>query len=229
MELTESQKKIIKQKNKNILVSASAGSGKTFVVIERIFNRITEDGISIENLLIVTFTNAAASELRERLTQKLYNALDSTPKQDKEKRQYLLSQIRRVPIANISTIHSFCLNVIKDNFYNLGVDPLIKIMDDAASKLMILDSIIESLENEYEKKEEAFIDMLMLFKSEDNLINILNDTYKYYLTMPEKDKWLETIQEQYNIDKDSVIDLASMDLGKSIIDNIYEKADIIVL
>lgn len=229
MELTESQKKIIRQRDKNILVSASAGSGKTFVVIERIFNRILEDGIPIENLLMVTFTNAAASELRERLTQKLYNVLDSTPKQDKEKRQYLLSQIRRVPIANISTIHAFCLNVIKDNFYNLGVDPLIKIMDDASSKLMILDSIIETLEKEYEKKDEAFIDMLMLFKSEDNLINILNDTYKYYLTMPEKGKWLETIQEQYNIDKDSVKDLTSIDLGKSIIDNVYEKVDVICL
>ena len=166
MELTQSQKQIIEQKNKNLLVSASAGSGKTFVVIERILNRILNDKVSVDKLLVVTFTNAAASELKERLVKKLNSKLDE--EKDKEKRRFLLNQIRRVPLSNISTIHSFCLNVIKDNFFHLGVDPSISIMEDSISKVYILESIIETIEECYEGKQETFIDVLQLFKSENN-------------------------------------------------------------
>lgn len=227
MELTQSQKQIIEQNNKNLLVSASAGSGKTFVVIERILNRILNDKVSVDKLLVVTFTNAAASELKERLVKKLNSKLDET--KDKEKRRFLLNQIRRVPLSNISTIHSFCLNVIKDNFFHLGVDPSISIMEDSISKVYILESIMETIEECYEGKQETFIDVLQLFKSENNLIEVIQNLYRYYLSMPDREEWINRIKQIYNIEVKDNIDLKSLDFGKTIIESIYEKIDILLL
>lgn len=227
MELTQSQKQIIEQKGKNLLVSASAGSGKTFVVIERILNRILKDKVSVDKLLVVTFTNAAASELKERLIKKLNAKLDEA--KDKEERRYILNQIRRVPLSNISTIHSFCLNVIKDNFFHLGLDPSISIMEDSISKVYILESIMEMLEECYEEKQETFIDILQLFKSESNLIEVIQNIYKYYLSMPDREEWINRVKEIYSIEIKEQIDLKSLEFGKTILDSIYEKIDILLL
>lgn len=227
MELTQSQKQIIEQKNKNLLVSASAGSGKTFVVIERILNRILNDKVSVDKLLVVTFTNAAASELKERLVKKLNSKLDET--KDKEQRRFLLNQIRRVPLSNISTIHSFCLNIIKDNFFHIGVDPSISIMEDSISKVYILESIMETIEECYGEKQEIFIDVLQLFKSEANLIEVIQNIYRYYLSMPNREEWINRIKEIYNIEVKDNIDLKSLEFGKTIIESIYEKIDILLL
>lgn len=227
MELTQSQKQIIEQKDKNLLVSASAGSGKTFVVIERILNRILNDKVSVDKLLVVTFTNAAASELKERLVKKLNSKLEE--EKDKEKRRFLLNQIRRVPLSNISTIHSFCLNVIKDNFFHLGVDPSISIMEDGISKVYILESIMETIEECYEEKQETFIDVLQLFKSENNLIEVIQNLYRYYLSMPDREEWINRVKEIYNIEVKDNIDLKKLEFGKTITESIYEKIDILLL
>ena len=223
MKLSTNQKNIVEIENKNMLVSASAGSGKTFVVIQRILNKIINQIESIDKLLVVTFTNAAAYELKERLTKGLYDYLDTLEVNNKEKRAYILKQINKIPISHISTIHSFCISVIKDNFFLLGTNPVINIIDEANSKLLILESIIEVLENEYEIASDEFMDMLVLFKSEENIITILEEIYKFYQTMPNGNQWLEKAQEIYNINKQQVKDLSDIQVGQNLLNIVKEK------
>ena len=118
--LTKEQNQLLEAKGKDILVAASAGSGKTFVVVERILNRIVNDYIDIDKILVVTFTNAAASELRERILNKFYDVLNDKHVEE-EKKKHVEKQIKLINRAQISTIHSFCLNIIKNNFYLLNI------------------------------------------------------------------------------------------------------------
>ena len=111
---TREQEKAINARNANILVSAGAGSGKTSVLVERIIKKLINDHINIEDILVVTFTEAAASEMKERVLKALYKQLDENPEDLNIQRQ-----VANLGRSNISTIHSFCLNVIRNNFYEL--------------------------------------------------------------------------------------------------------------
>ena len=113
---TDEQIQAIEDKGANLLISAAAGSGKTTVLIERIVRKILNGGVNVDDLLVVTFTNAAASEMKERLLKALYQKLDENP--DDENLQKQISLINR---AHISTIHSFCLDIIRNNFYRLSI------------------------------------------------------------------------------------------------------------
>ena len=149
MELTNSQKLIITTKNKSLLVSASAGSGKTFVVVERIVDSI-KAGKDISKMLILTFTNAAASELKERIVKKLYDIKEEYLKAgDKENAKRIAKQISAVPASDVSTIHSFCLSTIRNNFYSLGIDPNVQTVEETKATLMLYEAIEDVLEEEY--------------------------------------------------------------------------------
>ena len=112
---TKEQEIAINKDGSNILVAAAAGSGKTAVLVERIINKIVNKKIDIDKLLVVTFTNAAASEMRERILKAIYKKLDEKEDENLRKQILLLNK------ASISTIHSFCLDVIKNNFYALYI------------------------------------------------------------------------------------------------------------
>ena len=114
-EWTKEQKRAIQEKGSNILVAAAAGSGKTTVLVERIIQKIIKDKIDIDRLLIVTFTNAAASEMRERILNALYKKIDEDPNDAHLQRQIVL-----LNKASICTIDSFCLDVVKNNFYEIN-------------------------------------------------------------------------------------------------------------
>ena len=137
---TNKQKEAIEKRDSNILVAASAGSGKTAVLVERVITRVLQDKIDINRLLIVTFTNASASELKERLLKRIYEALDK----DKSN-AFLKRQIKNINIANIETIHAFCLKLIRSNFNILGIDPNIKVCDESYSRVLKLKAINEVL------------------------------------------------------------------------------------
>ena len=111
---TEEQLQAINEKGNNILVAAAAGSGKTAVLVERIINKVINDKVDIDKILIVTFTSAAASEIRERILDAIYKKLEENPENTNLQRQ-----INLINKANISTIHSFCLDIIRNNFFNL--------------------------------------------------------------------------------------------------------------
>ena len=111
---TEEQKQAIYEKGSNILVAAAAGSGKTAVLVERMIQKIIMGKIDIDKLLVVTFTNAAASEMRERILDAIYKKLEENPEDERLQRQITL-----LNKASICTIDSFCLEIVRNNFYEL--------------------------------------------------------------------------------------------------------------
>ena len=141
---TKEQLQAIQEKGSNILVAAAAGSGKTAVLVERIINKIINDKIDIDSLLVVTFTNAAAAEMRERVLEAIYKKLDENPEDENLQRQITL-----LNKASICTIDSFCLDVVRNNFYQLeNISPNFRIADTTEIELLKQ----EVLEDIFEKK-----------------------------------------------------------------------------
>ena len=120
LKLSEGQKLAIDTKDKNILVSAAAGSGKTFVLTQRVLSRIINDKWNIDSFLIVTFTRDAAAEMKDRITKSIESKLNDVD--NNELRQHLEKQLVLINKANISTIDSFCANVIRQNFHKIDLD-----------------------------------------------------------------------------------------------------------
>ena len=116
---SDEQKQAIYEEGSNILVAAAAGSGKTAVLVERIINKIINKKIDIDKMLVVTFTNAAAAEMKERILEAIYKKLDENPEDE-----HLQKQIMLLSKASICTIDSFCLDVIKNNFYEMDMSGL---------------------------------------------------------------------------------------------------------
>jgi len=119
MEWTKDQKKIIELKNSNILVSAAAGSGKTAVLVERIINLVKNENEDIDKFLIVTFTNAAASGMKQKIQKSLLKSIQA----GEGNKSHLKKQLTLLNKANISTIHAFCIDVVRKNFHIIGIDP----------------------------------------------------------------------------------------------------------
>ena len=115
---TDEQKQAIYEKASNILVAAAAGSGKTAVLVERIINKILNEKIDIDKILVVTFTNAAASEMRERVLNAIYKKIEEEPENE-----LLQRQITLLNKASICTIDSFCLDVVRNNFFEIDISP----------------------------------------------------------------------------------------------------------
>ena len=145
MKWTEDQQRVIDARDSNFLVSAAAGSGKTAVLVERIIQEVTdaEHPIDIDRLLVVTFTNAAAGEMRQRVGKALEEALVERPG---DKR--LQKQLSLLHNAQITTIDSFCQSIIRNYFHVIDLDPVFRVADDTEIKLMkqeVLDEVLEEL------------------------------------------------------------------------------------
>ena len=159
------QQQVIDHREGNLLVSAAAGSGKTAVLTEHVLKRVLnpEHPMGIDRLLIMTFTAAAASEMKDRIRKALQDALDNGGC-DEKLRTHLRLQLTKLPYASISTIHSFCLNVIRENFFKIDLEPNLGIGDEAEIKLLLSDVIETVLESYYaEEDSEAFLSLGMLF------------------------------------------------------------------
>ena len=141
MRFTPAQDAAIRAKNRELLVSAAAGSGKTAVLVERIVRLIVEEGLSIDRMLIVTFTRAAAGEMRERLETRLSEAENAS----------LSRQADLVAAAQISTIHSYCQQVVRQNFQRCGVDPQFMLADERTRAAFYRQSMEETLDWLYEE------------------------------------------------------------------------------
>ena len=140
---TEEQQQVIDSRNCNLLVAAAAGSGKTAVLVERIIKIITDKvtPVDIDSLLVVTFTNAAAAEMRERIGDAIGKALEENPEDE-----HLQNQLILLNKASITTIHSFCLEVIKSNFHKIDLDPNFRIGDETECSILKLDTMDEVFE-----------------------------------------------------------------------------------
>jgi len=131
---TEDQLKVINKRDSNILVSASAGSGKTAVLVERIIKKVLDEYLDVDKILVVTFTNAAAQELKEKILNAIYKALDI--EKDPKKVNHLRNQLIYINRANITTIDAFCFKLVKENFNILDLDPNIRICEESQSILI---------------------------------------------------------------------------------------------
>lgn len=199
---TNEQISAINTENKNILVSAAAGSGKTAVLVERIIRKITdlENPVDIDTLLVVTFTEAAAAEMKQRISDALVNKLnsDSIPP---DLFEHISKQITLLNKASISTIHSFCLNVVRKNFNQINIDPNFRIADSTELNLIkseIMESIFEELYTENDEQFIHFINCYSNNKSDEQLKETLLSTYKFIQSMPNPIKWLKEKTEDFN-------------------------------
>ena len=219
---TDEQLQAISEDRNNVLVAAAAGSGKTAVLVERIINKIINKNIDIDKLLVVTFTNAAASEMRERILDALYEKIDK----DAENVN-LQKQITLLSKASICTIDSFCLDVVKNNFYEIGISPNFRIADNTELELLKQETIEELFEEKYEINDDRFIKLLETYGtylSDDNLKNLVLGIYNYIQSNPFPNDWLNQKVEEFNIKDKLDIDFSLNNWGKLIIENIKDEA-----
>lgn len=194
---TEQQKMAIEARDGSILVSAAAGSGKTAVLVERVIRRITDDKklCPANNLLIVTFTKAAANEMRERINE----ALDKKIKENPEN-SFLREQQMLLPDAQICTIDSFCNSLVKENFHFLDISPDFGIIDDSQHSILINQAVDCILEKKYAEKTPAFMLLTETFfanRDDRELANSIVQLYRYSTAYPFPEKWLDSIIDSY--------------------------------
>ena len=159
---TDEQLQVIETRHKNLLVSAAAGSGKTAVLVERIIRMITDPDqpVDIDRLLVMTFTNAAAAEMRERVETALGSLLDEDPGNKNLERQSTL-----IHHAKITTIDSFCLNLLREHFHELDLDPGFRVADEGELLLLKADVMKELLEEYYGREDERFLQFVDTYAS----------------------------------------------------------------
>ncbi len=196
---TQQQQKVIDLRHRNILVSAAAGSGKTAVLVERIIQMVCdeENPVDIDRLLIVTFTNAAASEMRERISLGIAAKAEEYPKSEHIERQATL-----LHNALITTIDSFCLYLIKNHFHEIGLDPAFRVADDGEIKLLKQDVLAQLLESAFESKNADFLECVEFFSYDDKekaLEEIILKLHEYASSHPWPEKWLRECGKNYEI------------------------------
>ena len=178
---TKEQQQVIDERNKNLLVSAAAGSGKTAVLVERILSIVTdqEHPADIDRLLIVTFTNAAAAEMRERILKAILERLDEDPENE-----HLQRQSAYIHRAQITTIDSFCKYLLTNHFEDIGLDPSFRIGDPGELNLMKRDVLAELMEKEHEKAEEGFLTLRSNFPTGSQYVHLIlmQLLYSYFKT-----------------------------------------------
>jgi len=205
---TTEQQQVIDLRNRNILVSAAAGSGKTAVLVERIVKIITDKNhpVDIDHLLIVTFTNAAAAEMRERIGNAIEKALDEQPGDE-----HLLRQLTLTHNAQITTIDSFCLYVVRNHFHEIDLEPNFRIGDEGELKLLREDVLGKVLEQNYEEPSEAFSDFVEGYASgrTDAALNeMILQLYEFSRSYPWPEKWLDSFVGIYRIENREELDRA---------------------
>nr|WP_307991330.1 helicase-exonuclease AddAB subunit AddA [uncultured Niameybacter sp.] len=209
MAWTPMQQAAIDKRGATILVSAAAGSGKTAVLTERVFKRIMgndqEAGIDIDRFLIVTFTSAAAHEMKERIADKMSKAIEELQEAEEnvevmEKVAYLEKQLALLPKASISTIHSFCLKAIKNYFTYLEIDPNIKVGNESELQVMKLDILEEMLEEAFEEENnEEFLELADTYGSIrglEPLMELILDLYTFSKSTIFPNEWLDEMSEK---------------------------------
>ena len=196
---TAEQLNAINQDECNLLVAAAAGAGKTAVLVERIIRKIThaENPIDVDRLLIVTFTNAAAAEMRERISDAIAEALDKNPTSPNIQKQMAL-----LGKSSIITIHSFCLDVIRNNFQIIDIDPNFRITDETENSLMKLEALDELFEKQYEIENVDFLELLECYggnRDDKILCDIVLNLYSFIQSNAWPLEWLDEMTEKFNI------------------------------
>ena len=212
---TNEQLQAIQEKDSNILVAAAAGSGKTAVLVERIIHKIIDEQMDIDKILVVTFTNAAASEMRERILEAIYKKLEENPENVHLQRQIIL-----LNKASICTIHSFCLDVIHNHFYEIDLPSNFKIADTAEIDLLKQEVLDDLFEQKYTENDKDFIELLenyTNYRGDEALQELVLKIYKFIQSSPFPIKWL---QEKLELLKIEDKDISQTIWGKLIIQTV---------
>ena len=195
---TPAQKSAIDTRDCNVLVSAAAGSGKTAVLVERIISMITDPdkNIDIDRLVVVTFTKAAAAQMKDKIRKALDSMLDENPGDVN-----LLRQITLLNNAQITTIDSFCLWIIRNHFPEVNLDPGFRIMDEGEKKLIENDVLEDVLEEFYAEADEEFFNLVDAFgmgRDDSGLVSIIDKIYRFSRSNPWIDEWFDECMKVYD-------------------------------
>ena len=193
---TTEQLQAIEEKGANILVAAAAGSGKTAVLVERIIHKIIDAKIDIDKMLVVTFTNAAAAEMRERILEAIYKRLEKEPQN-----AHLQKQITLLNKASICTIHSFCLDIIHNYFYELDLPSNFRIADTTEIDLLKQEVLDDLFEQKYIENNQDFLELLEIYtgyRGDEALQELVLNIYKFIQSSPFPEKWLQEKVELFN-------------------------------
>ena len=226
---TKEQEQVIRLRNRNILVSAAAGSGKTAVLVQRILEKVMDprNPVDIDRLLIMTFTRAAAGEMRERIANALEDALYRNPDNEHLQRQTTL-----IHTAQITTIDGFCAYVIRNYFHLIGLDPGYRTGEEGELKLLKEDVMKDLLEAYYARGEEKFkyfIECYASGKSDEGIKELIYSLYNAAMSNPYPDEWLEKCIDSYrNTDLEEIKTSEWMNLlWKNVLEDICQAENLV--
>ena len=196
---TKEQEAAINTREKDILVSASAGSGKTMVLAERVI-KLIKDGTSLDNLLVITFTKAAANEMKERIKRVLNEEIAQNNSRE------LKRELLRAEVANISTIDSFCLDVVHRFYYVIGLDPSFSVLTDETQAALLKEKALRELEKKAFSNQDnpyrIFYDNFAGDRDANGARELLLDLYNYAMARPDYDLWLDSLAKDYELADD---------------------------
>lgn len=210
MEYTEGQKQAINDHPKgNILVSASAGSGKTRVLVDRIIKMVITQNVNIDKLLVVTFTKAAAKEMKERLQLALRSEYQATD--NPEQKRHLLWQLHKVPVADITTIDAFCQKLVGRYYYLLGMDPNFRMLTDATEIDLLREQVWDDLREELYRDDDdgsfaALTENFSNDRSDDGLTKLIMKIYDFANVNDHPAQWLANAANFYHLDSEQLAD-----------------------
>lgn len=197
---TERQREAIESRGKNILVSAAAGSGKTAVLVQRIIDIIIQEHVDVNSLLVVTFTKAAASEMKERIRNKLAEEL--IKERSEKDVAYIRDQLTALSTASIGTMHSFCVELIRRNFHQADMDPSVRIANESTLQLLKSEALDEVLSELYEESDRTFLDLVDAYggkRNDKNFRILLQEIYRFIQSQPEPIEWITEKAEAFNL------------------------------
>lgn len=202
MQCTAEQQAAIETRNHNLLVAAAAGSGKTWVLVERIISRITDpaERLSVDSLLVVTFTNAAANEMRSRIGEALNKVLKQPELTDAELRRHVERQLVLLNAASISTLHAFCQSLVRQYFYLLGIEPNFRVANDTEITLIKSDVLEAVFEEGYLQGDAGFLNLIEHYgdeASDDSLVGLVLKLYDFSRSHPWPDAWLDSLSAAF--------------------------------
>ena len=220
--LTEEQKKIVDDRGGELLVSAAAGSGKTRVLVERLLDRVTKEGLDIDRFLVITYTKAAAAELRGRIAQELSDRLAQNPNDRHLRRQSTL-----VYRAKISTIHSFCADLLRESGHLLDMDPDFRLCDEGESQAIMAQVLEDVLDSRYEGLEEdspfaLLVDTLSAGRDDSRLAQIVADVFARVQSHPDPARWLEEQKARWRLE--GISDLTETPWGPPLLEDARQQA-----
>ncbi|MCQ2512956.1 MAG: UvrD-helicase domain-containing protein, partial [Lachnospiraceae bacterium] len=197
-EPNEAQQKAIDTRGKNVLVSAAAGSGKTTVLVERVLKMVMEEKVDIDSLIIMTFTKAAAASMKEKIYSRIRSALKKEELEEDVK-EHLKRQLMKIHGARICTIDSLCMDIVKENFQCVDIDPGFSIADEAEIAMMKSDILGEILEDHYGDPTENFLNFASNYTDKDDskIEELILELLRFAESHPSPDTWLHMLVASY--------------------------------